>query len=226
MWIRNRKQQAKRKESRLAPLLAELGDSALLYKYRDYEEYRSSQIELNGAKLDRVWADERTLSTVGDRALEQNPVPRGLCHGTRNGFEQQFLANYTGGSVLGTEIADSAESFPATVQWDFHDENPDWLNSFDFVYSNSFDHSYDPVLALNTWFAQVKRGGSLFLEWTEAHGTSFADKGDPFGSSATVIPYLVAKIFGHKASTSVSFSEKENSFGLWSVLLFDVRKVA
>jgi hypothetical protein len=226
MWTKKADKQAKSRVSGLIPLLPELGDSALLYKYRDYEEYRSSQIELNVAKLDRVWADEQTLSAVGDRVLELVPEPKGLCHGTRNGFEQRFLANYTGGLVLGTEIADSAESFPSTVRWDFHEENPDWLEAFDFVYSNSLDHSYDPILALNTWFAQVKPGGSLFLEWTEAHGTSFADKGDPFGSSATIIPYLVAKIFGHKASTSVSVSEKKNSFGLWQVLLFDVRKVS
>ncbi|MBK6621188.1 MAG: hypothetical protein IPG32_10020 [Saprospirales bacterium] len=46
--------------------------------------------------------------------------------------------------VIGTEISDSASKFSHTIEWDFHEVKPEWIGRADFIYSNSFDHSYDP----------------------------------------------------------------------------------
>ncbi|MEJ0015745.1 MAG: hypothetical protein WDN25_04115 [Acetobacteraceae bacterium] len=47
--------------------------------------------------------------------------------------------------MLGTEISDTATQSSTTIQWDFHEVKPEWLNSVDFIYSVSWDHRYDPV---------------------------------------------------------------------------------
>jgi hypothetical protein len=45
---------------------------------------------------------------------------------------------------MGTEISDTAGQFPYTIQWDFHKTKAEWIDATDFIYSNCFDHSYDP----------------------------------------------------------------------------------
>ena len=54
----------------------------------------------------------------------------------------------------------------STVQWDFHHARPDWINKFDIVYSNSFDHSIDPSGALATWSDQLTDLGRLYVEYS------------------------------------------------------------
>jgi hypothetical protein len=93
--------------------------------------------------------------------------------------------------VLGTEISDTASDFPDTVQWDFHDENPEWVEKFSFVYSNSLDQAFDPKKALSTWVRQLDSSGVLFIEHTMAHSASGASEMDPFGAHPMVVPYLL-----------------------------------
>ena len=94
-----------------------------LYRYSSYEEYRQVQIYHNLRKLKRVWADPQTLDLLADELvarLGSGPL-RGLCHGTRNGFEQNHLnAQHPGWKVTGTDISPSAADFPNSVVWDFH----------------------------------------------------------------------------------------------------------
>lgn len=40
------------------------------------------------------------------------------------------------------------------------------IDATDFVYSNSFDHSYDPEKCLNAWMSCLKKGGICILEHT------------------------------------------------------------
>jgi hypothetical protein len=89
----------------------------VLFEYATYEEYRDTQVPHNRRKLDRVWADERTLSAVADRVRREFPEGPlyGLCHGSRNGFEQAFLRERLGAEVIGTDISDTATSFLHSV---------------------------------------------------------------------------------------------------------------
>ena len=63
-----------------------------LYKYSSYEEYKEKQTYFNKKKIDRVFADEITLKIVIDEINKNFPKKKlnGICHGTRNGFEQNF----------------------------------------------------------------------------------------------------------------------------------------
>ena len=92
-----------------------------------------------------------------------------MCHGTRNGSEQisfKQALKKTGHEVniLGTEISDTATQFPNTIQWDFHNVKEEWKGSVCFIYSNSLDHSYDPVLCLRSWMSCIKDGGKIYLQ--------------------------------------------------------------
>ena len=54
-----------------------------------------------------------------------------------------------------------------TVQHDFTLPRDEWLNKFDIVYSNSFDHTIDPEKTLETWANQLANDGILALEYNE-----------------------------------------------------------
>lgn len=167
-----------------------------LYQYRksdgsfDYEKYRQTQVAGNKRKIDNVWVLEENIeflanylnNTIGD-------IEFGLCHGTRRGKEQEWFRKHLNCNVIGTEISDTAEQFPNTIQWDFHEVKPEWIDAVDFIYSNSFDHSYDPQNCLKAWMTCVKKGGVCILEHTSGH--EHATELDPFGADISFMPYLV-----------------------------------
>jgi len=160
----------------------------------DYESYKAIQVEGNKAKITKVFADKATLEFLADYLRRTSPaLERGICHGTRRGLEQYWLAKATGAKVIGTEISETAGQFENTVQWDFHDQREDWVGQFDFVYSNSHDHSYDPSKSIATWVKQLRPNGCVILEHTDAHHRAGARAMDPWGVRAEIIPFLVAK---------------------------------
>ena len=93
--------------------------------------------------------------------------------------------------MIGTEISDNAEIYPHTIQWDFHEIKEEWLESADFIYSNSFDHSYDPEKCLNAWMKCTRSGGICIIEHSSAHAPSGASQFDPFGADIEQMPYLI-----------------------------------
>ena len=56
-------------------------------------------------------------------------------------------------NVLGTDISDTAKNYENSIQWDFHDINDKWVNSQEFIYTNSLDQSWQPKLAVHTWLS-------------------------------------------------------------------------
>jgi hypothetical protein len=118
-------------------------------------------------------------------------VAFGLCHGTRRGKEQEWFKEYLKCDVIGTEISSTAEQFPNTIQWDFHETKPEWIDAVDFIYSNSFDHSYDPQKCLKAWMSCIKKGGCCIIEHTSGHEK--ATELDPFGADISSMPFLILK---------------------------------
>ena len=154
------------------------------YKYLNYNEYVKIQTFFNKKKIDRVWADKNILDFIIQDVREsfpKNEKLRGICHGTRNGYEQKYFSDTTGWLVIGTEISETANNYPNTLKWDFHLAIPQYRSVFNFVYSNSLDHSFDPESALTTWLGQLVEGGKLYVEISEKHGVSSASLMDPFG---------------------------------------------
>ncbi len=160
----------------------------------DYARYRKIQQEGNLRKIQQTWAMEENIEFLAGYIQGEIGKPEfGICHGTRRGEEQAWFREYLGCEVIGTEISDSAKDFPHTVQWDFHEENPEWLNRADFVYSNSLDHSYDPEGCLSTWINSLRVGGLCILEHDHRdHSPNAQNELDPFGVDIVVMPYLIA----------------------------------
>lgn len=156
----------------------------------DYEAYKAVQTAANKAKIDWRSVQPENIAFLCHALTERGvKIRKVLCHGTRNGAEQKFFHEATGAEVLGTEISDTATQFPMTIQWDFHEVKPEWQGAFDVIFSNSWDHSYDPKLALSRWLTCVAKGGALALEWSNVHGKTEASPIDPFRSS---LPELVS----------------------------------
>lgn len=206
-----------------------------LHDFASYEEYRDIQVEHNKRKIERVWADEETLSIIADRVNEEfDDLPKGsifgLCHGARNGFEQKVLQQKIKKSdrILGTDISETATDFENSVHWDFHDENPDWLGKCHVIYTNSLDQSWKPSDAVRTWVDQLVEGGMLFIEHTKAHSASGASEMDPFGADPYMMPYLLSEWLGHKASIEIIKTTKtlarNNETQTMDLWLFVVKK--
>ena len=198
-----------------------------IHKYKDYDEYKESQIYYNKKKIDHVWADKETLSIIvnflKDKISKENIT--GICHGSRNGYEQNFFnENLPNSKVIGTDISDTANDFKNSVVWDFHDEKKEWVKNFDFVYSNSLDQSFDPRKALSVWLNQINKEGFIIIEHSEQHGVIASGKMDPFGVEANFFPYLLTEWFGHLISIKIIKSLKKNK-GNSPVWLFILKKI-
>ena len=203
------------------------GELIKIYKYKNYDEYKDTQIYYNKKKIEHVWADEKTLEKIRDFLIENTStgIIKGICHGSRNGFEQNFFnKNQDKFYVIGTDISDTAENYKNSVIHDFHEEKKEWLNSFDFVYSNSLDQSFDPRKAVQTWLNQLKKDGFIIIEHTDQHGVIASGKMDPFGVEANFFPYLLSDWFGHLISLKIIKSLKINKKNT-PVHLFILKKI-
>lgn len=172
------------------------GPGMVLHAYPDYETYRAVQTEGNRAKLECQFVNKGHVERLSNHLIDDLGVVRfGICHGTRRGKEQRWFRKLLGhgAEVLGTEISDTATTFPNTVQWDFHDPNPDWEGRADFVYSNSWDHAFDPARAFRTWAGQLRPGGVLLLDHTRDHGPGRTDALDPFGATIEALTELMSR---------------------------------
>ena len=135
-----------------------------IWPYNSYNQYVQEQIKANKRKLFRVWADSEVLYKIKKYKEDAQYI---LCHGVRNGEELNiFSAIYNPEVILGTEISPTADRFENTVQHDFHNERVDWVNKFDIVYTNSFDHAYNPNKCINVWKKQLREEGILVIEKT------------------------------------------------------------
>ena len=202
------------------------GELIKIHRYKNYQEYKQTQIYFNKQKIDKVWADKDTLKTISDflkQNIESNAI-KGLCHGSRNGFEQNFFnKEISGAKVIGTDISETAKDFKDSFIHDFHEEKKDWINNFDFVYSNSLDQSYDPKKALKTWLNQIKKERFIIIEHSDQHGVVASGKMDPFGVEANFFPYILTEWFGHLISIEIIKSTKPNKNNA-PVFLFIIKK--
>lgn len=170
-----------------------------IYQYKNHEEYVAAQVEANVRKIKNVWVDRRTIEII---SAKHDSVTKILCHGTRNAKEQKYFQEFfPTAEILGTEISPTADQFPMTVQWDFHEVNSDWVGSMDIVYSNAIDHSYDPVLALRTWANQLAPNGRLYVEHAYAPEDNYARASDPLEIYDPELKEIFADLGLHLQST-------------------------
>ena len=136
-----------------------------IFQYANYQEYKKIQKESKIRKIDNVWIDKDTVEKIYNFKSDASNI---LCHGVRNAKELIYFSKfYPNSKTIGTEISTTANNFKNVVKWDFHQPKEEWKGFFDIVYSNSWDHSFDPVKSLQTWKGQLTENGCICIE----HGT-------------------------------------------------------
>jgi len=165
-----------------------------------YNEYKEAQIATNKRKFSHeyTWVSDQELRKIADYLKQNIPaVQFGICHGGRNGREVLQLRKYLAIDVIGTDIASTAEELPHVIVWDFHEVKPEWVDAVDFIYSNSFDHTYDPYYCLKQWMSCIKPGGMCLLHFFAPHmdkSTKF-DGADCFGASNKELKQLIKQSY-------------------------------
>jgi hypothetical protein len=144
-----------------------------LRSFKSYDEYVVLQSDTNRRKLNQIWVSQSEIRKLSKYLRVALPDARfGICHGVRNGFEVKELRRELGIEVIGTEISETAIQFPHVIQWDFHKVKDEWIGKVDFIYSNSWDHSFDPDLMLQQWLSCLKPNGLCMFEWSRNHRPS------------------------------------------------------
>lgn len=186
------------------------------YKHKDYKEYVEAQVDKNERKIKNVWVNKGELISLSKQIKKCIPnISFGICHGVRNSWEVKVLRQLLGIHIIGTEISPSATNFKNTIQWDFHKLKDEWINSVDFIYSNSFDHSYDPSKCLDVWMKCIKKHkGICFIHWMSTN-VNKVDAADCFAGSLKEYrelfnkKYTIIKEFGGKGRIVFAIKHKE-----------------
>jgi len=167
-----------------------------LHKFRSYRQYRRTQIKKNKDQIDATYATPEVMKAVAVYLKEHLPSATfGICHGAKHGWEVAQLRELLGIEVIGTDISPTAKEFDHMIQWDFHEIKEEWRGRTDFIYSNTLDHSIDPVMCLDRWAETLRCGGLCFLEWSPWHGEDHSTPDDPFGASLEEYVKLLSKNF-------------------------------
>jgi len=139
-----------------------------VFVYESYDDYLKIQ---KNASLERVgitWTQKDKIAYLCKNylSLKFKKIKSGICHGARKENEiLWFKSALKGCDVIGTDIIDRASNTLGLVQWDFNKENKDWQKRFDFVFSNSLNHSPDPKTTLYAWISQIKLSGIIIVEF-------------------------------------------------------------
>ena len=182
------------------------GSNQKLYSLHDYKnssDYSKNQRVKTAKKIaqgyERSWCTEDTISKISDYLVSKGGKReyKGICHGTRIGKEIEWFNRHlpVGSYVFGTDIEPTAKKFANTIEHDFHEMKTEWLNSFDFIYSNSHDHAKDPKKALKNWLLSINDKGFVFLEHSRSHGKKFQDDADCWGVETEILPFLLLQWF-------------------------------
>lgn len=182
------------------------GSDQKLYSLHNYEnpsDYAKNQQVKTSKKIadgyDKSWCTEETISLISSYLVSKHGEQefKGICHGTRVGKEVEWFNSHlpTGSYVFGTDIEPSATKYSDTIEHDFHEAKDEWLNSFDFIYSNSQDHAKNPKKAIGNWLRSLNDKGFLFLEHSRSHGKKFQDDADCWGVETEILPFLLLQWF-------------------------------
>jgi len=135
--------------------------------YKTYQDYLSHQKEktLNPAKREKWLSEEWEIKLNGFREVfnRYNDIlktsKKALCLGARTGQEVQALRDM-GIDAIGIDLVPYE---PLVIEGDIHNiAFPD--ESFDFVFSNSFDHALHPDKVVSEIERVLKREGYALLQ--------------------------------------------------------------
>jgi hypothetical protein len=170
-------------------------------KYTEGAAYQIAQEITNIRKLFGIHffpASSIYLSTLLIRigAIHRVGPLAGITHGSRNAAETILFREMLGLNVLGTDISSSADFIPCLIRHDMNLPLPDYIpgSSLGFVFSNSWDHTNDPIQMLTNWIMSLSPdSGCLILEKQSSSGSK-STISDPFSASDHELINLVEKV--------------------------------
>jgi hypothetical protein len=171
-----------------------------LLTFSSYDEYKRVQVAANKLKYHNVYAEDPELRRIAaDFKSRVKHARAGLCHGVRNGYEVRKLRQLLPAvNIVGTDISETAATIPNCIVWDMHELKPEWINRIDFIYSNSWDHTYDPEMMFARWSKCLSEKGRLYLPYTNLQsevGVTDNTKIDVFGCSIDELLDILRKSF-------------------------------
>lgn len=142
----------------------------------NYRRYQELQQEKASREIGMRFISQRAAEVVALYVARSGSgsafVPlSGLCHGAKTGAEVRLIREALKrhgvlSTILGTDITPEAAAASGgdVILLDFHrrDERLG-LKNWDFVYSNTLDHSYNPLKALRAWREQLRDSESLLI---------------------------------------------------------------
>ena len=179
------------------------------YEYRNYSDYVKYQKKAAKKKHNYVWAKKENIIDIVDAVKTLLPdfrPEKGICHGARTGKEVSWFKKYFGCGVVGTDIRPSHNAKIKLLAWDMHDIKYAWIGVFDFVYSNSWDHFYDPEYGFKNWGLSCKPGGLIILEYSDKHTDEYVSEIDSFGlNEDEMIDYISGILIDFKFIVDIEF---------------------
>lgn len=139
-----------------------------ILRFRTYDDYLAAQRRTRRRRSRHAFFTDLGMDRCASWLRANVPnIRRGICHGARDGREAHELSRRLGCEVLATDLFPAPGPVPV-IQHDFQRPLPDSLGQFDFVYSNSLDHSNSPRQTLGLWLSQVHQEGAVLMQWTRA----------------------------------------------------------
>ena len=207
-------------------------NSIVIKTKHNYKEYLAIQKKFNSLKNTNIFESEETLlklsKFINKHFIDLNTNINGVCHGVRTGFENTFLEeNIKNSSILGTDLRFDIDisNNDKMIIHDFNLPKSEWNNKFNFVYTNSLDHAYDPKKTISIWLSSLKKNGIIIICFTHAHTP--ASRGEPEFFSFTkngitkfmIDNFNVNYLYDLKCDTPLKY-KKDLLINKWSYLIF------
>jgi len=158
------------------------------HEFESYDAYLASQLKLTRKKLKifkfhRCFTSNKVVDAIHKH--HKTKVEYGVCHGVRKGQEVDMFQEKFLGKWIGTEIVPEICDEKKILNRDFNQIYQEWIGHFDIIYSNSYDHSNDPLDTIKIWLSCLSETGRVYIEWTIWHNKlgKGTNKGDCFAAS-------------------------------------------
>jgi hypothetical protein len=140
------------------------------FNYDDYVRIESNTNKLKFHLTSFSWDELDTIvHNFKSNEVAKKPCVFALCQGVRNGSENRMFSSRLGFRVVGTDISDTIVNVSDGVLMDFHDCPKLWFEKVDFLYSNSWDQSYDMKACLTHWKELLSKEGLMYIVHTPNH---------------------------------------------------------
>lgn len=155
-----------------------------IYQHRSYNRYVRVQRNLtarktNDGKNTLYWVSKEDLVKINELLHSYiDDIKTIVCHGCRNGLEVNVLQTLNlNAKVFGTDIYGPAYKYDREYfrEMDFDIVPKNWVEYFDVIYSNSIDHSRNPINTLSSWKTELKENGICFIAFHWGRGVSKTD---------------------------------------------------